>query len=96
MAEGQSSKVICPLCEKNTSAVENRISSKDNLRKQAQKMLKTSGKKSSCDIVQQCKNPRSGIDRGRGDARNVLAVVLQKTDDELYKIGTKHGVVKTL
>ncbi|KAL4718524.1 hypothetical protein ACJJTC_016606 [Scirpophaga incertulas] len=36
------------------------------------------------------------LSRGRGDARNILGVILQKTDDELYQPGTKQGVVKTL
>lgn len=47
IAEGYGSKVVCPLCVKNTLAVGNRISSKENLREQVQKMLKTSGKKNS-------------------------------------------------
>ncbi|KAL4714628.1 hypothetical protein ACJJTC_019691 [Scirpophaga incertulas] len=40
--------------------------------------------------------PVPEVDRGRGDARNILGVILQKTDDELYQLGTKQGVVKTL
>lgn len=40
--------------------------------------------------------PVPEVDRGRGDARNILAVVLRKTDDELYRLGTKQGVVKTM
>lgn len=40
--------------------------------------------------------PVPEVDRGRGDARIILAVVLQKTDDEPYKSGTKQGVVRTL
>ncbi|KAJ8720835.1 hypothetical protein PYW08_006300 [Mythimna loreyi] len=97
MAEGCGSKVVCPLCAKNALAVENRISSKDNLTEQAQKMLKTSEKKfPPVALGTTVRIPVPEVDRGRGDARNILAVVLQKTDDELYQLGTKQGVVKTL
>lgn len=97
MAEGFGSKVVCPLCAKNTLAIENRISSKDNLIKQAQKMLKTSEKKfPSVELGTTVRIPVPEVDRGRGDARNILAVVLQKNDDELYQLGTKQGVIKTL
>ncbi|KAL4712912.1 hypothetical protein ACJJTC_011982 [Scirpophaga incertulas] len=40
--------------------------------------------------------PVPEVDRGRGDARTILGVILQKTDDELYQLGTNQGVVKTL
>lgn len=72
------------------------FSFKRNLREQAQKMLKTSGKKFPpvpLGITVRIPVP---VDRGRGDARNILAVVLQKTDDELYQLGTKQGVLKTM
>ncbi|KAL4713280.1 hypothetical protein ACJJTC_018628 [Scirpophaga incertulas] len=36
------------------------------------------------------------VDRGRGDARNIIGVVLTKTVDELYQIGTKNGILKQL
>ncbi|KAL4709053.1 hypothetical protein ACJJTC_005914 [Scirpophaga incertulas] len=40
--------------------------------------------------------PVPEVDRGRGDARNILTVVLHKSDDDLYQLCTKQGVVKTL
>ncbi|CAB3239251.1 unnamed protein product [Arctia plantaginis] len=60
-------------------------------------MLKSSRKKiPPVPIGTTVRIPVPEVDRGHGDASNLLAVVLQKTDDELYKIGTKQGVVKTL
>nr|XP_022909463.1 SCAN domain-containing protein 3-like [Onthophagus taurus] len=95
MAEGYGFKVVCPLCLKNALAVQNRISSKDNLTEQGPKMLKLLKKKiPPVPLGTTVRIPVPEVDRGRGDARNILAVVLQKTDDELYKIGTKQGVVK--
>ncbi|KAI4455372.1 hypothetical protein MML48_9g00004756 [Holotrichia oblita] len=56
-------------------------------------MLKTSGKK--CPPVQ-LGTTVPEVDRGCGDVLNILAVVLQKTDNELYQLGIRQGVVKTL
>ncbi|KAK4880224.1 hypothetical protein RN001_008370 [Aquatica leii] len=90
-------QIVCPLCAKNALSVENRISSKKNLTEQAQKMLRTSVKKiPPVPLGTTVRIPIPEVDRGRGDARNILAVVLQKTDDELYELGTKQGVIKTL
>ncbi|KAL4702130.1 hypothetical protein ACJJTC_016054 [Scirpophaga incertulas] len=36
------------------------------------------------------------VNRGRGDARNIIGVILTITDDELYQIGTKNGILKQL
>ncbi|XP_023310789.1 uncharacterized protein LOC111691755 [Anoplophora glabripennis] len=36
------------------------------------------------------------VDRGCGDARNILAIVMNITDDGLDQLGTKQRVVKSL
>jgi hypothetical protein len=36
------------------------------------------------------------VDRGRTDGRNILAFVLETTDANLYKLGTKHGILNQL
>ncbi|GFN74777.1 ribosomal RNA small subunit methyltransferase h [Plakobranchus ocellatus] len=33
----------------------------------------------------------SGVDKGRGDARNLLAVALNMTEDGLYRLGSDQG-----
>ncbi|XP_071051121.1 KRAB-A domain-containing protein 2-like [Onthophagus taurus] len=95
--EGHGSKVLCPLCSKKSVALENRQIAKENLQQQAEKMLKTSGKKfPPVSIGTSVRVFVPEVDRGRGDARNIIGVVLDKTDDELYQIGTKNGVIKQL
>ncbi|XP_070208806.1 KRAB-A domain-containing protein 2-like [Littorina saxatilis] len=34
------------------------------------------------------------VDRGRGDPRNILGIILHKTENDLYKIATRSGVLK--
>ncbi len=36
------------------------------------------------------------IDRNPGDTRNILAVVLDHTEDDMYKLGTRDGVIDKL
>jgi len=36
------------------------------------------------------------VDRPKGDARNVLGVITEKTNDGFYKVGTKRGTINTL
>ncbi|XP_075231703.1 uncharacterized protein LOC142330362 [Lycorma delicatula] len=40
--------------------------------------------------------PIPSVDRGKEDARNVLGVVLEKTEEGFYKQGTKRGTINTL
>lgn len=36
------------------------------------------------------------VDRSKSDLRNVLAYVLEVTEDDFYRLGTRHGVLKQL
>lgn len=38
--------------------------------------------------------PIPAVDRGRGDARNILGIVVSKTDNDQYKIAVKSGLLK--
>ncbi len=40
--------------------------------------------------------PVPDVDRGRGDPRNVLCVVLEVTTDGFYRVGNGDGVLETL
>ncbi|CAH1107913.1 unnamed protein product [Psylliodes chrysocephalus] len=66
--------------------------SASNLTKQAEKMLQTSNskypaaKKGDTEFESQMST----------DGRNILAIVLEITDDNLYKLGTKHGILNQL
>ena len=35
------------------------------------------------------------VDRGRGDPRNILGVIIDRNENDLYTIGVKAGVLKT-
>ncbi|CAK1589526.1 unnamed protein product [Parnassius mnemosyne] len=75
--------------------VQRNISAKKNLQQQAEKMLKSSEKKfAPVPIGTSVRIAVPEVDRGRGDVRNIKGVVLAKTDDELYQIGTKNGILK--
>lgn len=90
-------KELCYLCFSKKRVEEERESAADNLAKQAKKMLDLSQNR----LVQACvgdtvRIPVPGVDRGKGDARNVLGVILDKTDDDFFRIGTRDGIVKNL
>ena len=34
------------------------------------------------------------VDRGRGDPRNILGVILDRSDNKNYTLATKHGILK--
>ena len=40
--------------------------------------------------------PISDFDRGKGDARNILALVLEKTNDGFYRLGSRNGIINKL
>ena len=40
--------------------------------------------------------PIPDIDRGRGELRNILAVVMMVTQDGFYQLGTTEGILKQL
>ncbi|CAG4991245.1 unnamed protein product [Parnassius apollo] len=95
--EGYGSKVLCSLCSKNLKTLEIRPSAKINLQQQAEKIMKSSEKKfPPIPISTSVRIAVLEVDRGRGDARNIIGVVLAKTDDELYQIGTNNGMIKQL
>ncbi|CAK1580558.1 unnamed protein product [Parnassius mnemosyne] len=87
--------VFCLLCSKKYKVHDNRQSAKKNLQQQAEKMMKSSEKKfAPVPIGTSVRIAVPEVDRGRGDARNIIGVVLAKSDDELYQIGTKNGILK--
>ncbi|GBO23460.1 hypothetical protein AVEN_18634-1 [Araneus ventricosus] len=40
--------------------------------------------------------PIPDVDKGRGDARNILAVLISVTEDGFYRLGTSEGILKQL
>lgn len=85
-----------------SSTVDNNIqkarqTAAENLEKQAKKMKAASDKSHPpAKVGDNVTVPIPDVDRGRGDLRNVIGVVLEINDDGLYKIGTKHGILQKL
>ncbi|CAI6350228.1 unnamed protein product [Macrosiphum euphorbiae] len=74
---------------------EERQNARDNLEIQAKKMKNLSNAKfpeAKEDSTVQLKIP--DVDRGRGDPRSVIAVVLKITEDGFYQLGCKSGMYK--
>jgi len=65
-----------------------------NLKKQAHKMLNVSSSKFPPAKIGDTVRVRiPDVDRARTDGRNILAIVMQTGQDNLYKLGTKHGIL---
>lgn len=64
-----------------------------NLEKQAEKMLAYSNSKfEAAQIGATFKVPVPDLDRGRNDSRTILAIVMERTEQDLYRLGTTHGI----
>lgn len=69
----------------------------ENLEKQAKKMKVSSDKSHlPANVGDNVTIPIPDVDKGRGDLRNIIGVILQRNDEGLYKVGTKHGVLQKL
>lgn len=68
-----------------------------NLQKQATKMLDVSNAKYPAATIGDTVRVRvPDVDRARSDGRNILATVIELTASNLYKLGTKQGVLNQL
>ncbi|KAJ8945053.1 hypothetical protein NQ318_019050, partial [Aromia moschata] len=69
----------------------------ENLVKQAKKM-KTSSDKSHppANVGDNVTIPIPDVDKGKGDLRNIIGVILQTNGEGFYKIGTEHGILQKL
>lgn len=90
--EGFGCKVLCSLCTSETVIVSERTSATQSMEKQANRMISRSNKvleevDIGCNVV----IPIPVVDRGKGDPRNVMAVVHAKSDKG-YRLATKHGI----
>lgn len=87
----------CGNCSRAAAVLELRSTARKNLQKQAQTMQKISDAKfppASVGDTVTVSVPK--VDRGRGDPRNVVAVVLEATEDGFYKLGNKDGVLASM
>ena len=89
----QESNIICLLCYSESNIESERLSAKTSIEKQATRMLDRSNKvldevEIGCNIVV----PIHNVDRGKGDPKNIMAVVLSKTEKS-YRLATKQGIL---
>ena len=71
-----------------------RSNAKENLEHQAKKMRMNSDIKfPPANVGDTVRVPVPDVHKGPGDARNILAAVLEETDG-FYKLGTKDGVLR--
>ena len=95
--EGYGAPVKCSHCQNAEKRREQQAGAKRKQEDQAEKMKELSAKRFKAAEVGQCvKVPVPGVDRGKTDPRNILAVVLEVTQDGCYQLGTKNGVLKQL
>ncbi|KAL4152776.1 hypothetical protein QTP88_000609 [Uroleucon formosanum] len=81
----------------NANAIDNRRKAKENLENQAVKMKTWSDKKlKPAEVGAKLRVLVPDVDKGCGDARNILAVVMKVTVDRYYRLGTKEGLLKFL
>lgn len=88
---------ICPICYNTKSSTINRENSLNSLRTQAKRMLNYSDK-----ILPPAKKgdtvaiPVPEVDKGRGDARNIMACVTDVDPNGLYRLGTPNGTINQM
>lgn len=92
--ENTSPENICNFCSRKRNIANARKGAHDGLEVQAKRMKVISDNTyPKPKIGSTVRVPVPDVDRGRGDARSVLAVVLEATEDGFYRLGTKQGVI---
>lgn len=91
--EGFGATVLCFLCDSATVIESERTCATQSMEKQASRMLNRSNKvldevEIGCSVV----IPIPIVDRGKGDPRNIMAVVHEKSEKG-YRLATKHGIL---
>ncbi|KAF2900335.1 hypothetical protein ILUMI_05851 [Ignelater luminosus] len=80
------------VCSSENEVQKARKTAAENLVKQAKKMKATSDKSHPlANIGDNVTIPIPDVDKGKGDLRNIIGVILQTNDEGFYKVGTKHG-----
>ncbi|KAK9709222.1 hypothetical protein QE152_g26741 [Popillia japonica] len=92
-----SGNIICELCLCQKDIQSNRLNAKINLENQAKKMKALPNSKfPPCFVGDTVRVKIPDVDRGRGDFRNILITVIEKTDDDFYKLANKRGSIEEM
>ncbi|XP_068229593.1 uncharacterized protein [Palaemon carinicauda] len=95
--EGYVVSILCTVCFNIEKAIKYKMESKSNLEMQAKRMKRGSDKKCPpAPLGASVQVPIPDVDKGRGDLRNLLAVVMSMTEDGFYRPGTAQGILKQL
>lgn len=95
--DGFGSNVICLNCNSEAQISHDRQVASTSLKKQAKRMKTVSdASHPPASVGQNVTVPIPDVDKGKGDLRNIIAVVLNRSEDELYKLGTRDGILKKL
>ena len=88
---------VCKLCERFECIKRKREESVEGLQEQAKRMLRRSDANfPHPSIGDTVRIPVPDVDRGKTDARSILACVMEVTKDNLYRLGTSNGVLNCL
>lgn len=89
--------ILCTLCFSQIKITQERREAVDCTKEQADRMLKVSDRKfGKVAAGKTVRVPKPTVDRSKGDALNILAMVLDVTDEGLYRLGTRNGILKGL
>ncbi|KFD63443.1 hypothetical protein M514_24369 [Trichuris suis] len=95
--EGYEANILCNLCFNIDNAGKAKVESKLNLEIQEKRMKVDSDKQFlPARLGATVRVPVPDVDRGRGDARNLLAVVMSVRENGFYRLGTAQGVLNQL
>ncbi|GFO11638.1 integrase core domain protein [Plakobranchus ocellatus] len=93
--EGYGARILRTVFFNIENAVKNEMQSKSNLEMQANKIKRDSDKKfPPAPLGATVLAPLPDADKGRGDSRNLLAVVLNVTENCFYRLGTDQRILK--
>ncbi|XP_022160133.1 KRAB-A domain-containing protein 2-like [Myzus persicae] len=95
--EGNTEEELCQLCINKENISNKREEAKECLERQAKRM-KLQSDMSHPPALQGC-NVRvkiPDVDRSKCDPQSIIAIVLEKTTDGFYRLGTKYGTLKQL
>ncbi|KAK7605083.1 hypothetical protein V9T40_006941 [Parthenolecanium corni] len=97
VCEAPCSGLVCELCRKLENTKRKRDECVQSLEKQALKMRKKSDANfPNPDVGDTVRVQVPDVDRGKTDARSILACVIEKTEDGFYRLGTREGIINSL
>ena len=90
LKKNDKNEAVCALCYHEVTIDAERNGALKGLQQQVKRMKLMSDKKfGEVEVGKTVRIPIPDVDRGKGDLRNILGIILGITEDGYYKIGTK-------